>query len=47
LRHSLPKHGKSDCLVTGDKHLLKLTQFERTRIVSPAAFLEVYAGLTT
>ena len=33
--------GRSEYLVTGDKHLLKLGQFEATRIVTPAEFLEI------
>ena len=31
----------SEYLVTGDRHLLALRQFENVRIVSPAAFLEI------
>lgn len=30
-------------LVTGDRHLLKLGQFEATVIVTPAGFLEIAA----
>ncbi len=35
--------GESEYLVTGDKHLLKLGQFESTKIVTPAEFLEIQA----
>jgi predicted nucleic acid-binding protein len=35
--------GRSEYLVTGDKHLLKLGQFAATRIVTPAEFLEIHA----
>ena len=34
----------STYLVTGDRHLLQLGQFEGVRIVSPAAFLEMQAA---
>lgn len=34
----------SEYLVTGDRHLLGLGQFEGVRIVSPAAFLEIQAA---
>jgi predicted nucleic acid-binding protein len=30
---------RSDFLVTGDKHLLKVGSFRGTRIIKPAAFL--------
>jgi predicted nucleic acid-binding protein len=33
------KAARSDFLVTGDKHLLKLESFRGTRIIKPAAFL--------
>jgi putative PIN family toxin of toxin-antitoxin system len=33
--------GRSEYLVTGDKHLLILGQFAATRIVTPAEFLEI------
>jgi|ERR1700733_206818 putative PIN family toxin of toxin-antitoxin system len=33
--------GKSDYLVTGDKHLLKLGQFQGVKIVPPAEFVEI------
>jgi predicted nucleic acid-binding protein len=35
--------GKSEYLVTGDNHLLKLKQFAGTKIISPADFLEIQA----
>jgi putative PIN family toxin of toxin-antitoxin system len=35
--------GGSAFLVTGDKHLLKLGQFETSVIVTPAGFLEIMA----
>ena len=34
------KDGKADLLITGDKDLLVLKKFGRTRIVAPAQFLE-------
>jgi uncharacterized protein len=34
---------RSDYLVTGDNHLLKLGRFRNTKIVKPAAFLEIQA----
>jgi len=33
----------SDYLVSGDKHLLKLGQYQRVKIVTPADFLETLA----
>lgn len=38
--------GKSDYVVTGDKHLLDLGQFKGTRIVTPADFLASKRGQT-
>jgi putative PIN family toxin of toxin-antitoxin system len=35
--------GRSEYLVTGDKHLLKLGQYAATRIVTPVEFLEIHA----
>lgn len=34
---------RSEYIVTGDKHLLRLGQFAATRIVNPAKFLEIYS----
>jgi len=37
--------GQADYLVTGDKqHLLPLTHYQRTRIVSPITFLTLYSA---
>jgi uncharacterized protein len=38
--------GRSDYIVTGDKHLLRLVQFREIRIVTPAEFLEIAAQAT-
>ena len=35
--------GRSEYIVTGDKHLLRLGQFGETRIVTPAEFLAITA----
>ncbi len=35
--------GRSDYIVTGDKHLLRLVQFSEIRIVTPAQFLTIAA----
>jgi predicted nucleic acid-binding protein len=35
---------RSDFLVTGDKHLLKLGSFRGTRIIKPASFLALRRG---
>lgn len=35
---------RSDYLITGDKHLLKLRRFGQTQIVKPADFLEIVQG---
>ena len=32
--------GKADCIVSGDKHLLKLTQFHGIPIMKPATFVK-------
>jgi uncharacterized protein len=34
---------KADVLVTGDKHLLKLGKFRKTRIVTPREFLDYFS----
>ena len=34
---------KADIIVTGDKHLLKIGKFRKTRIVTPRAFLESFS----
>ena len=36
---------KSDYLVTGDKHLLKLGHFGTVKILQPAEFLEILAAM--
>lgn len=36
------KAGKADFVVTNDKHLLKLVEFEGIRIVTPKEFLELF-----
>lgn len=33
----------SEYLVTGDKHLLRLARFGRTKIIAPAEFLRIFA----
>ena len=35
--------GKADYIVTGDKHLLTLNKFKKTRIISPKQMLEAIA----
>jgi putative PIN family toxin of toxin-antitoxin system len=35
------QEGRADYLVSGDDHLLALTVYEGTRIISPAAFLSI------
>lgn len=35
---------RSDYLITGDRHLLKLGQFGQTKIVKPVEFLELMQG---
>ena len=35
--------GKADYIVSGDKHLLRLTRFKGVRIVSPTSFLTIVA----
>ena len=39
---SLAKDGKADYLVTGDKDLLVIENFEKTKIISLTGFLEKY-----
>jgi uncharacterized protein len=39
--------GAADCLVTGDRDLLVLGSIERTRIVTPAVFLEAIGSSAT
>lgn len=34
----------SEFLITGDRHLLKLGSFERTKIITPAQFLAIFRG---
>jgi uncharacterized protein len=34
---------KADVIVTGDKHLLKLGKFRKTRIVTPREFLDYFS----
>jgi len=34
--------GKADCIVSGDKHLLKLVEFQGIPILKPAVFLKRY-----
>jgi len=34
--------GKADCIISGDKHLLKLVEFQGIPILKPAAFLKRY-----
>lgn len=34
--------GKADCIVSGDKHLLKLVEFQGIPTLKPAAFLKRY-----
>ena len=34
--------GKADCIVSGDKHLLKLVEFQGIPILKPAAFVKRY-----
>jgi uncharacterized protein len=34
---------KADLIVTGDKHLLKIGKFRKTRIVTPREFLESFS----
>lgn len=34
--------GKADFIVSGDEHLLSVGEFERIRILTPQAFLELY-----
>lgn len=36
--------GRSDFIVTGDRHILALGEYEGVRIVTPAAFLKVLGG---
>ena len=34
--------GKADCIVSGDKHLLKLAEFQGIPIMKPAAFVKMH-----
>lgn len=34
---------KADVIITGDKHLLKIGKFRKTRIVTPRAFLDYFS----
>lgn len=38
---ALCKDGKADLLITGDKDLLTLMAFKKTRIITPAEFLQL------
>ena len=38
--------GKSDYIVTGDKHLLELRNYEWTKIVTPREFIDILSDLS-
>ncbi len=41
---SLAVDGKADCLISGDKHLLELKEFRKTKIIPIGDFLRLIEG---